>query len=103
MISTSLIYIYFAIITAMASFLNGFKICMNSNASFVSSYIYIYLWYSLVKPHKKMSDIADGEYRYGPRGLNQSYGKYEDSIYIGGRSHIVCFNKITDYLVSDTW
>ena len=25
----------------MASFLNGFKICMNSNASFVSRYIYI--------------------------------------------------------------
>ena len=32
--------IYFVLITAMASFLNGFKICMNSNASFVSSYIY---------------------------------------------------------------
>ena len=26
----------------MASFLNGFRICINSNASFISSYIYIY-------------------------------------------------------------
>ena len=40
MISSSLIYIYlyFATITAMVSFLNGFKICMNSNACFVSRY-----------------------------------------------------------------
>ena len=43
----------------MASFLNGFKICMNSNASFVSSYIYSGL--SLSRTRKGPRDLFEIE------------------------------------------
>ena len=51
-----------------------------------------------------MTAIADGEDVYGTKLLKVKLReKYEDSIYfaeIGGRSDVVCFKRIADYLIN---
>ena len=63
--------------------------------------------HSVVEVHTKMTEIADGEDVYGTKWLKAKLRqKYGHSIYfseIGGRSDVVCFKRIADYLINESW
>ncbi|KAG1656137.1 Solute carrier family 35 member G1 [Nymphon striatum] len=64
-------------------------------------------FYTLQELHTKMSEIAHGEDVYSVKRLKQKLLKrYQDYIYfaeIGGRSNVVCFRRMVDYILNETW
>ncbi|KAG1650221.1 hypothetical protein GQR58_028237 [Nymphon striatum] len=64
-------------------------------------------FYTLQELHTEMSEIAHGEDVYSVKRLKQKLLKrYQDYIYfaeIGGRSNVVCFRRMVDYILNETW
>ncbi|KAG1655293.1 hypothetical protein GQR58_024613 [Nymphon striatum] len=64
-------------------------------------------FYTLQELHTKMSEIANGEDMYSVKRLKQKLlERYQDYIYfaeIGGRSNVVCFRRMVDYILNETW
>ena len=63
--------------------------------------------YTLPELHTRMTELAAGEEVYGMKRLKQKLiDKYKDSIFfaeIDGRSNVVCFRNMVNYILNDAW
>ena len=63
--------------------------------------------YTVTELHTKMTELANGEAIYGTKWLKTKLKeKYKDSLYfaeINGRSDVVCFSNMVNYIVNDKW
>ena len=63
--------------------------------------------YTVTELHNKMTEVANGEAVYSIKWVKTKLKeKYKDSLYfpeINGRSDVVCFSNMVNYIVNDKW